>query len=168
LNDLLAISQAETGRLSLALGPVDAGEALAQAVRTFAPLAWEQQKVQVSAEVAPNLPPILADRLRLEQALVNQLHNALRHTPPGGMVIASAAGGASTVRLEVADTGEGIPAEALPHIWEKFYQAGNGHSQAGAGLGLALVKELAEAMGANVGVESAPGEGSTFWIEFPA
>jgi signal transduction histidine kinase len=83
-------------------------------------------------------------------------------------VVASAVRRDPAVRLEVADTGEGIPAEDLPHIWDKFYRADTPGRRdwAGAGLGLALVKQLSQAMHAQVGVESTLGEGSTFWIEF--
>lgn len=168
LNDLLTVSQAEAGRLSLTLAPVDLGAAVQRAVETFAPLAWEGQKVQVVAEVEPGLPLVPADELRLGQVLANLLHNALRHTPPGGVVAVAAARHDGAVRLSVSDTGEGIPPEDLPHIWDRFYQSSDParRSTAGAGLGLALVKELSEAMGATVGVESVMGEGSTFWVEF--
>ena len=79
------------------------------------------------------------------------------------------AGAAGAVVIEVEDTGEGIPAEDLPHIWDKYYQAGapQRRSPGGIGLGLALVKELSEAMGGSVGVESSPGEGSLFRVTMP-
>jgi signal transduction histidine kinase len=168
LNDLLTVSQAEAGRLSLTLTPTDLGAAVERAVQTFAPLAWEGQKVQVVAEVEPGLPPVPADELRLGQVLANLLHNALRHTPPGGVVAAAAARHGGAVRLSVSDTGEGIPPADLPHLWDRFYQSSDPAHRpaAGAGLGLALVKELSDAMGATVGVESVMGEGSTFWVEF--
>jgi signal transduction histidine kinase len=90
------------------------------------------------------------------------LHNALRHTPPGGLIIVNTRVVNESVCIEVADSGEGISPEDLPHIWEKFYTRSGG-----AGLGLALVKELCEAMGGMVGVESRSGHGSMFWVKLP-
>ncbi len=167
LNDLLLISQAEADRLSLCIEPVDAGAIVKRAVETTAGLAWERQRVQVAAEVEEALPKVQADALRLEQALLNLLQNAIRHTPAGGVVVAAACRRGHVLRLEVADTGEGIPVQDLPRIWEKFYRASGEPATSGSGLGLALVKEFCQAMRAQVGVESQPGQGSQFWIEFP-
>lgn len=169
LNDLLAISQAEAGKLSLVLHPTDLSAVLQKAVHTTAALAWESQKVEIVYEKNGEIPLIQADALRLEQVLFNLIQNALRHTPPGGLITASIQMTDSFVRLEITDSGDGIAPEDLPHIWDKFYQSNHSlnRSSAGAGLGLALVKEFCEAMGAKVGVESILGEGSIFYILFP-
>lgn len=169
LNDLLTLSQSEARKLSLNLQAVDLAEIARQAVETLAPLAWESKRVQVTVDFDTPLPPVRADAMRVEQILLNLIQNGIRHTPPGGVVVVTGGGDASTVWLEVADTGEGIPGVDLPHIWEKFYRAGDRERReaSGFGLGLALVKELSEAMGGQVGVESAHGEGSAFRISFP-
>ena len=124
---------------------------------------------------------VSADPGRLEQVVRNLVANAVRHTPPGGLVLLTAApgdarsGGRSPgcaprdVVLQVKDTGEGIPAPDLHRIWERFYRGTTAREgDAGAGLGLALVKELTEAMGGTVTVESAAGKGSVFAVHLPA
>jgi two-component system sensor histidine kinase BaeS len=130
-------------------------------------VAWERGRVEVLA--TPPTPPlrVLADSGRLEQVVGNLVANAVRHTPPGGLVVLSAAAAGDAVSIEVKDTGEGIAAEDLPHIWERFYR-GAGAPAGGAGLGLALVKELSEAMGGAVDVESTPDQGSVFVVRLPA
>jgi signal transduction histidine kinase len=97
---------------------------------------------------------------------MNLLHNAVRHTLPGGIVVVNLSAQPETVFIKVRDTGEGIHPDDLPHFWERFYR---GQSQAGGGtgVGLALVKELTQAMGGSMSVESALGEGSCFTITLP-
>jgi signal transduction histidine kinase len=184
IGDLFTLARAEVGRLELRRTPTDVGLVVRRIVETQAPLAWQGSRVQVVAVVASGLPLALVDASRLEQVLRNLLHNAVRHTPPGGIVALEAsdeAGEASVVgagagavsagwvRLRVKDTGEGIAPEELPHIWERFYRAESARARGdgGSGLGLALVKELTEAMGGTVGVESTPGEGSCFTVRLP-
>jgi signal transduction histidine kinase len=169
LNDMLTLVQSETSRLSLNLQPVLVGPLVRRTVDTLAPLAWESKRVQVTADFEEPLQPALADAVRVEQILLNLIQNAIRHTPPGGAVIATARGEPGAIWLEVIDTGEGIPVEELGAIWEKFYRGSDAEQQGseGVGLGLALVKELAEAMGGHVGVESSPGEGSVFRVRLP-
>jgi signal transduction histidine kinase len=139
-------------------------------VDALAPLAWRSGRVDVVAELPDNLPPARADEVRLEQVFSNLLRNAIRHTPPGGIVAVVAVAEEAAIRIEVRDTGEGIAAEDLPHIWERFYRGANAraHDRRGAGLGLALVKAYVEAMGGQVAVTSAPGEGSCFTLRLPA
>ncbi|MDP9366288.1 MAG: ATP-binding protein, partial [Chloroflexota bacterium] len=124
----------------------------------------------VLAEAPSDLPPVLADPDRLEQAVRNLVANAVRHTPPGGVVLLSAAPDQESILIQVKDTGEGIATEDLPHVWERFYRAGAARDRdgGGAGLGLALVKELTEAMGGSVAAESTPGAGSCFSLRLPA
>jgi signal transduction histidine kinase len=171
IEDLFTLSRATVGRLELRLGPTDVGAVVRRLTDTMAPLAWGQRRVQVIAEVAPELPPARADAQRLEQIVSNLLGNAVRHTPPGGLVAAAIAAEPEVVRVEVRDTGEGIAAEDLPHVFERFYRGRNGESDGdesgGAGLGLALVKELVEAMGGSVEATSTPGEGSCFTVRLP-
>jgi signal transduction histidine kinase len=136
-------------------------------VETTAPLAWRQRRVQVMAEVADDAPSARADDQRLEQVVSNLLGNAIRHTPPGGLVAAAVSSEPGAVRLDVRDTGEGIAAEDISHVFERFFRGRSQNGETGAGLGLALVKELTEAMGGSVEASSTPGEGSVFTVRLP-
>lgn len=168
ITDLFTMARAESGRLSLQLAPTDVGALVQRLVETAAPLVWQSSKVQVVADVAPDLPPAQADAGRLEQVISNLLHNAVRHTPAGGLVGVLAAADPDAIIVRVRDTGEGIAPEGLPRIWERFYRAdGAANPDEGAGLGLALVKDLTEAMGGTVAVASTLGEGSGFTIRLP-
>jgi signal transduction histidine kinase len=167
IDDLFALSQAAVGRLSLRLEPTDAGAIVQRLVDTTAPLAWRQRRVQVLAEVEERLPLARADEQRLEQIVSNLLGNAIRHTPPGGLVAAAVCTEPAAVRVDVRDTGEGISADDVPHLFERFFRGRSQNGQAGAGLGLALVKELSEAMGGSVEARSTLGEGSCFTVRLP-
>ncbi len=171
IEDLFTLARAEVGRLDLRCVPADVGEEVRRIAETVAPLAWQSGRVEVIAEVAPNLPLALVDSNRLNQALQNLLHNGIRHTPPGGIVALSASADARQehVIVQVKDTGEGIAPDDLPHIFERFYRSDRARMQSasGSGLGLALVKELTEAMGGSVAIESALGQGACFTLTFP-
>jgi signal transduction histidine kinase len=166
IEDLFTLSRTEVGRLALRVEPVDAGVVVCRLAETVAPLAWGQRRVQVVAEIAPDLPPARADGQRLEQIVSNLLGNAVRHTPPGGLVAAIVSTEPAAVRIEVRDTGEGILPEDLSHVFERYYR-GRNNEHGGAGLGLALVKELTAAMGGSVEVTSTSGEGSCFTVRLP-
>ena len=164
LNDLLVAAQMESGEFQITLQKVDIVSLTIRLVNTFSDLAWNNKRVQINFSSYEPEIHIMGDALRLEQIIVNLLQNAIRHTSPGGLVSVDVYYQSSdTVCLEVEDTGEGILKEDLPHIWEKYYQGGN-RQHGVAGLGLPLVKELTEAMGGNVMVESSPGEGSKFCV----
>jgi signal transduction histidine kinase len=167
LNDLLDLSQANANRLSVSIQPVSLEEILQHTLHVFQPLAWESKRVEVTAEIPADLPAVMADPTRLEQALLNLVQNGLRHTSPGGLVAISAEISNDWAQVNVEDTGEGITPQDLPHIWERFYR-GNGQTEfrgeGGAGLGLAIVKEFIEAMDGQVSVQSCPGQGSIFSV----
>ena len=178
IEDLFTLSRATVGRLELRPGPTDVARVVQHQVETQAPLAWQQRRVQVLAPGASAAPPAYADAQRLEQIVSNLLSNAIRHTPPGGLVAVAVSAEPQAIRIDVRDTGEGIEPAALPRIFERFYRGrdsngtgtgtGSGdEGRDGAGLGLALVKELAEAMGGSVSVESTLGEGSAFSVRVP-
>jgi signal transduction histidine kinase len=169
IEDLFTLSRAEVGQLELRPAPTDVGAVVRQLVDTVGPLAWGQRRVQVFAEVAPDLPPARADPERLEQVVSNLLANAVRYTAPGGLVAAAVCAEPDAIRIEVRDTGEGIAPEDLPRVFERFYRGPSADEERrdGAGLGLALVKELAEAMGGSVEAASVPGEGSRFTVRLP-
>jgi signal transduction histidine kinase len=169
IDDLFTLSRAEVGKLEVRCQSVDAGALACRVAETMAPLAWQAGRVEVIAAVACDAPLVFVDPCRLEQSLQNLAHNGVRHTPPGGIVALLVQDDADSVILQVRDTGEGIASADLPRIWERFYRAENrkAHPDTGSGLGLALVKELTEAMGGTVAVESTPGEGSCFTLCFP-
>jgi signal transduction histidine kinase len=103
--------------------------------------------------------------------LGNLMANALRHTPPGGAIALRAAPIADGVRISVRDTGEGIPPEDLPYVFDRFWRGDRSRSHAGgagSGLGLAIARQLVQAHGGRIGVDSAPNQGTTFTIELPA
>ncbi len=169
INDLFTLARAEVGRLEMRCLPTDVGMVARRVVETMAPLAWQSGRVDVVADIAQDTPSAQADGIRLEQVLHNLVHNAVRHTPPGGIVAIMAQADPDAVLLQVRDTGEGIDPADLSRIWERFYRTERAreHPASGTGLGLALVKELVEAMGGSVSVESVLGEGSCFTIRLP-
>jgi signal transduction histidine kinase len=169
IEDLFTLSRAEVTSLGLSLEAVNLETLVRRQIEAFSKLAWERSRVELTVEVSSGLDPVWVDPDRLEQVLANLLRNAVRHTPPGGIVAVRAAESDGRVRVEVCDTGPGIPLEELPRIWDRFYR-GERARQAepqGAGLGLALVRELTEAMEGRVSVQSREGEGSCFRLDLP-
>src|SRR5205814_807270 len=118
-------------------------------------------------EPGETLPPAAVDPDRLQQIVLNVISNGIRHSPPGGLVVVAAVRDGERIAIRIADTGEGIPAEEIDRIWERFYRGSNARDPRGSGLGLALAKELTEAMGGEVGVASIPGEETVFTFWFP-
>jgi signal transduction histidine kinase len=169
VEDLFTLSRAEVGRLEMRLTATDVGVLARRLAEVQAPLAWQMCRVALVAEVAPAVPPALADGVRLEQIMRNLVQNGVRHTPPGGIVALGVSAEDEHVLIEVRDTGEGIAAADLPRIWERFYrtEASRERPESGSGLGLALVKELAEAMGGTAAVTSTLGHGSRFRVRLP-
>jgi signal transduction histidine kinase len=167
LEDLFTLSRAEVGELAIRCQPVELQTMIPHAVAAVAPVLWQTAKVELVVDLPPALPPARVDEMRLEQIVHNLLRNSVRHTPPGGIIAITAAINGDQIIVRVQDTGEGIAPEHLPHIWERFYRVDSSRDHSGAGLGLALVKELTEAMGGQVEVSSAPDLGSTFSIILP-
>jgi signal transduction histidine kinase len=163
VDDLFTLSRAEVGRLTLRCVPTDLVPILQRIADTATPLAWQQRRVKLSVD-SPSQLIAVVDETRLEQVLWNLVHNALRHTPPGGIVVIAAQPTTTQARIEVRDTGEGIPPNELEHVWERFYR---GDRSDGTGLGLALVRELTIAMDGSVTVNSTPGKGSVFGVLLP-
>jgi two-component system OmpR family sensor kinase len=175
--DLRELTLAEAGQLHLYRTPVDVTAIIARSVTLFAAHA-DEKRVTLQMDCAPNLPPVLADADRIAQVLNNLLSNALRHTPADGIVriVASHAqqAGCATsdtdmICIRVIDTGPGIPADDLPHVFDRFWRAdrGRARAQGGAGLGLAIARQLVLAHGGAIGVESEPGKGACFWFTLP-
>jgi signal transduction histidine kinase len=166
ISDLLDVTRVEAGTLTLHPDPL-AVEAVTDALATmYAPLAAERQ-VRLGWSVADDLPMLHADGGRVIQALGNLLGNALKFTAAGGTVtvaVERAAGPA--VHVRVADSGCGVAAEHLAHIFDRFWQVPG--TRRGAGLGLAIAKGIVEGHGGTITVESTPGVGTTFTCTFPA
>jgi signal transduction histidine kinase len=168
IDDLFTLARSDAGGLGLQCRPCDVGLLASQAVETVAPLAWRSARVKVTAQVSRDVPDALVDPARLSQVLANLLRNAVRHTPPGGIVMVEVCGPEDGfVVARVVDTGEGISPDDLPHVWERFYRGAGGREGEGTGLGLAVVKDLVEAMGGKVAAESTPGQGACFTISLP-
>ncbi len=169
VDDLFALARAEVGKLELRCESTDVGQLVRCIVETSAPLVWQLSRIELVADTPSEILDVLVDPKRLEQVLRNLLHNAVRHTSPGGIVAVQILVEPEAILILVKDTGEGIVPEELPHIWERFYQVDSTHTRLdnGAGLGLALVKEWVEEMGGTVSVESIVGEGSCFTLCLP-
>lgn len=169
VDDLRELTQAEAGQLSLNLLTTDAADVLRTTVTNFEPAA-ESKAIQLTTEVANDLPPVLADPDRLAQVLRNLLTNALRHTPKEGRVTVSAATVEDAIEIAVTDSGEGIATEDLPRVFDRFWRPDSSRSRAegGAGLGLAIARSLVEAHGGHIWVESTPGQGAQFAFRLPA
>ena len=166
LEGLLDVARLEAGSAGLAIEPTPPGALVEDAL---APLraSYEDKGVGLTTKLERALPDVLADRTRAPLVLTNLLTNALKHTPAGGRVtIEASQRAAGAVRVTVADTGAGIPEELQTRVFERFYRA-PGEQHPGAGLGLAIAREIVEAHGGAIGVDSEPDEGSRFWFELP-
>jgi signal transduction histidine kinase len=163
-NDLLLLAQSEAG-VQLRHEPVELDTLLLEVHRELRPLANGVQ-LQLGEE---DQITVQGDRDRIKQALLNLGINALQHTPPGGVVTLGLARQDGAAALTVADSGAGIGAEELPHVFDRFYRTDRSRSRhhGGAGLGLAIVKWIAEAHGGRVSVTSSPGIGSRFMLLLP-
>jgi signal transduction histidine kinase len=170
VDDLFALARVETGALQLQIVPTDVAALVREVAALLRPLAQRESAITLTANVPPDLPLAMVDADRLRQILANLVRNAIRHTPEGGIIALSVSAEGPWVMLHVADTGEGIPAEHLPLIFDRFYRVDQARSRAsgGAGLGLAIVREFVEGMGGHVTVESVVGEGTCFHVSLAA
>ncbi|GEM_PF-1567573 len=169
INDVLDLAKVEAGRMEFAPEEVDLASLVEEVVVVVRALST-RKGIEVSTSVAPEVRRVSADPVRLKQVLFNYLSNAIKFTPEGGRVeVRATPQGPESFRLEVQDTGVGIRAEDIPKLFQEFQQLDSSMAkqQQGTGLGLALTKRLAEAQGGSVGVESAPGRGSTFSVTLP-
>ena len=169
VDDLRELALAEAGQLRLERGPVAPTDVVNRATEAARAQA-AARGIVLQTDLPENLPLVNVDPQRIEQVLGNLLSNALAHTPSGGEVVVTARARASEVEVSVRDTGEGIPAEHLPYIFERFYRADRSRSRAtgGTGLGLAIARQLVEAHGGRIEVESEVGRGTQFTFTLPA
>jgi two-component system phosphate regulon sensor histidine kinase PhoR len=127
----------------------------------------ETAGLALNLDAPPSLPRIRADSHRLEQALVNLLDNAIKYTPSGGAVTVRLISEGGYVRVEVSDTGPGIPPDDLPHLFEPLYRAESVRHLSGTGLGLSIVRTILDQHGAPISVRSRPGQGAMFTFRLP-
>jgi NtrC-family two-component system sensor histidine kinase KinB len=168
VDSLLNLAHFEQGRRQLDFAP-EAPRLLLQTAADTIQARAHDHGVEIVVDAEPGLPAIAADGTRFQTALNNLLDNALNHTDRGGRVTLRAEKGhGETIVLSVADTGRGIPAEALPHVFEKFFRVPGQSPASGTGLGLAIVKEIVLAHGGTIACESVLGAGTTFRIALPA
>jgi two-component system phosphate regulon sensor histidine kinase PhoR len=168
VDDLLELSRIESGSVPVRAETVAVGELLARLLRDLDPR-LRAGELEVEVDAAPLR--VRGDRRGLEHVLANLLDNAIKYTPPGGeIVVRVLAPAPDRVRIEVEDTGPGIPRKDLPRIFERFYRVDPGRSrqQGGTGLGLAIAKHWLQAMGGQITVESQLGHGTCFRIDLPA
>ncbi len=170
VDSLLTLARADEGRVSLAVETRDLRDLINEAAET-AQILGEEKDLTIRSEVPERPVPYPIDRTRMRQLLLNLVTNAVKYTPSGGGVTVSLAGDDDVVQLIVADTGMGIAAGDLPHIFDRFWRADPARARdtggTGAGLGLAITKWIAEAHGGTIAVQSRPGKGATFTVSLP-
>jgi len=166
LEVLLDVSAAEAGALALRRGRVDLGALVARAADLYREVA-EQKGITIETSV-PGPVEANADAVRVGQALFNLVDNALKYTPDGGRVTIAAERGAGSVTLIVSDTGPGVPPAERDAVWRRLYRGDSSRSKRGFGLGLALVRAVAEAHGGSASVGDAPGGGASFRLRLPS
>lgn len=166
--DLRDLTLAESGQLKLQIESTDLAELVQRRVSQAEVMAREKN-ITLRMDIAEGLPEIEADGRRIEQVVANLLDNALNHTPSGGTVSVAVSTGKEGILVSVSDTGEGIPAEHLSHVFERFYKVDDARSRktGGAGLGLAIAKQMVELHGGRIWVESEVGKGSKFYFTLP-
>ncbi|MBI4543776.1 MAG: HAMP domain-containing histidine kinase [Gemmatimonadetes bacterium] len=167
IGNLLEIRRMEAGRLPLDCKPEEPAGLIAEACQVLQPLASVKSQHLEAELAADGLPRVLADRERVLQVLSNLVGNAVKYTPVGGLITVRAERRDAEVCILVKDTGPGIPAEHLPHIFERFWQVRQG-GRRGIGLGLAIARGIVEAHGGRIWVESRAGAGSEFYFILPA
>ena len=165
VEDLSTLARADSGAVDLARAPVDLSRLVTETVAGVSVLA-EERGVRLTVEAA-GVTPVVGDALRLRQALLILLDNALKYTPDGGAITVSVTRQGGQVRLRVQDSGPGLAPEDLPHLFERFYRADKARGSAGSGLGLSIGRWIAEAHGGRITAANAPERGALFTITVP-
>lgn len=165
--NFLDLARLESGRASLSRDPVDLSTVIHMAVNVLRPPA-DAKPVRLLVDAPATLPPVLGDAQRLHQVLLNLLGNAIKYCRPGDTVTITARSKGDRLTVSLADTGRGIPAEALPYIFERFYRASDAEGwMSGVGLGLTITRRIIEAHGGEISVSSEGGQGATFTFTLP-
>ncbi|MBB1126367.1 PAS domain S-box protein [Thiospirillum jenense] len=168
INEILDLARIESGKIELSLEPILLSEIVTECVTLLAPLA-RQQSIQILANITSDIH-LISDRIRLKQVIINLLSNAIKYNRPAGIVrIDTVPAGElnAMTRLQITDTGLGIPAVHIDDLFQPFARLRRDEYQEGTGIGLAVCRRLVEAMGGRIGVVSQVNEGSQFWIELP-
>lgn len=172
VQDLLDVSRIESGRLQLDLRPLQPGELVREALQSFEHSLAERRQT-LTVEIAPDLPPVTGDRVRLNQVLINLLSNAIKYTPEDGRVTVLAdrwsTNGKSYVRWQVQDSGIGMTPEELEKLFTKYFRSSHPlvRSVRGTGLGLVITRSIVELHGGQISVASEAEKGSTFTVLLP-
>ena len=168
IDDLFEMAQIDAGGLTLDIQANAMTDLISDTLESFSGLAAEKE-IALDGAVQPGVDPVQCDARQISRVLTNLVGNALRHTPAGGHVFVRALPADGDVLVEIRDSGEGIPAEDLPHIFEQFYRAEKSRSRAGggAGLGLAIAKGLVEAHGGEIRIRSVVGRGTSVAFSLP-
>jgi signal transduction histidine kinase len=168
IDDLFEMSQIDAGGLKMDLEPGYIADLVSDSLERFSEQA-RQKNIQIEGQISPEIGPVRMDEKRIGRVLANLLANALRHTPPGGVVQVAVQKSAGVLVVAVKDTGEGIQPEDLPYVFDQFYRGEKSRSRStgGAGLGLAIAKGIVTAHGGSLGIESEPRKGTRVWFTLP-
>jgi two-component system phosphate regulon sensor histidine kinase PhoR len=166
VQELGELSRIESGEAHLQKKHINIADAIEHAVDRLKAQA-DRAGLNLDTNIPPTLPKVMADEARVEQVLVNLIHNAIKFTPSGCRIGISAKARDNDILVSVADTGVGISADDLPRIFERFYKADKSRSGGGTGLGLAIAKHIVEAHGGRIWADSVEGKGSTFNFTLP-
>jgi two-component system phosphate regulon sensor histidine kinase PhoR len=166
VSELLELSRIESGRVPLELKPTKPIDVVQPAFDRMYMQA-ERTGLVLTVDCLDDLPKITADAFRLQQVIVNLIHNSIKFTPEGGKVLVSAKVEDQYIRFSVSDTGKGISSSDLPRIFERFFKADRSRSSSGTGLGLAIARHTVEAHNGKIFAESTIGKGSTFSFIIP-
>jgi len=171
VEDLRTLAQADAGQLKLELAPTDLPRLVERVVERFRPQAAQQavELIVESDQLPAEFTSLYLDPMRVEQIMNNLLSNALRYSPAGGKIIISLERAEEQAQVHVRDAGPGIPVDALPHIFERFYRVdrSRSRSEGGSGLGLAIARQLAEAHGGTLTAANVVSGGAEFTLGFP-
>jgi two-component system, OmpR family, phosphate regulon sensor histidine kinase PhoR len=169
IDDILEISKMESEEPKLNIKPLDIQELIQEVMISFKPQ-LDKAKIKLSAQIKDTLPQVYADRDKIKQVLINLIDNAIKFNRENGSIKIGAETTDRVLKVNIADTGLGIPDKDISRIFERFYRVDKARSRelGGTGLGLAIVKHIIEAHHGKVGVESIEGQGSTFWFTLPS